>query len=206
MENRTGKLFVLSGPSGAGKGTIVKRLLEDAEPGTLALSISMTTRAPREGERDGVSYFFVTKEAFEEKIAAGGLLEYADVYGHYYGTPRAYVEKCLAAGTDVLLEIDIQGAMNVKRAFPDGVFLFVAPPSMDVLRDRLTGRATDAEDVIRLRLSKAVSELEYIPEYDYLIINDDLDRAVRDAEAAIRAEHVRVTDGKFQALLSEYRR
>lgn len=204
-EDRTkGKLFVISGPSGAGKGTIVSRVREDLGPDRAVLSISMTTRDPRPGEEDGKQYFFVSKEDFQKKIREGGLLEYAEVYGNYYGTPRSYVMENIENGRDVILEIDIQGALNVKKAFPEGILIFVAPPSLSVLRDRLTGRNTDAEDVIRLRLSKAVSELSHIPAYDYLIINDVLDEAVKKTESIFISEHMRVSESRMGRLMAEY--
>uniref|UniRef100_UPI002597F631 guanylate kinase n=1 Tax=uncultured Eubacterium sp. TaxID=165185 RepID=UPI002597F631 len=148
MQKQNGKLFVISGPSGAGKGTIVNAVMDQADPSGTALSISMTTREPRPGEEDGVNYFFVTKEEFRRQIEAGGFLEYAEVYDHYYGTPKSKVMEKLNQGRDVILEIDIQGALNVKKAFPEGVLIFILPPSMEVLRNRLTGRGTDAPEVI----------------------------------------------------------
>ena len=201
---RKGKLFVVSGPSGAGKGTICRRLIEDAEEGSLRLSISMTTRAPREGEQHGVSYFFATREEFLQRIEEDGFLEYAEVYENFYGTPKAFVEQERAAGRDVLLEIDIQGAMKVKKACPDGVFLFVVPPSFAILKERLIGRGTDSEETIRLRLSKARKELDFADEYDYLIINDDLETAVRTAESCIAAERARVTADSLAELAENY--
>ena len=145
-EKHAGKLFVFSGPSGAGKGTICKRLLEEVDE--LAVSVSMTTRAPRNGEVDGISYYFTEKEAFEEHIAQGRLLEYAEVYGNYYGTPKEPVIEKLQAGIDVILEIDMQGALKVKENYPDGVFVFILPPSMSILRKRLTGRGTETQEAI----------------------------------------------------------
>lgn len=200
MSEKRGKLFVISGPSGAGKGTICKRLMEDSDPEDLALSVSMTTRKPREGEVDGVSYFFKTKEEFEQEIKRGGLLEYAAVYENYYGTPKAYVEEKLKAGTDVILEIDIQGAMNVKKSRPESTFIFILPPSMDVLRKRLIGRGTETEEAVELRLSKTKSEVSHIRDYDYYVVNDDLDRAVAEAKAIFTAEHQKVEDGVSELL------
>lgn len=202
-EGHRGKLFVVSGPSGAGKGTICGKLLAEADPSELALSISMTTRAPRKGEVDGVSYFFKTKEEFREEIERGGLLEYATVYENYYGTPRHYVEEKLNAGTDVLLEIDIQGAMNVKKSRPDSVFIFVLPPSMDILRERLTNRGTETPEAIELRLSKTSEEVHHITDYDYFVVNDDIDRAVREVKAIFIAEHRKVEEG-VSAILEKY--
>jgi len=164
-----GKLFVFSGPSGAGKGTICKKLLEENKE--LALSISMTTRAPRNGEVEGVSYFFTDKETFQKRIEAGELLEYAEVYGNYYGTPKGPVVDKLKKGIDVILEIDMQGALKVKENYPDGVFVFILPPSMAELRKRLTGRGTETEEAIELRLGETLKELSYIEKYDYCVVN-----------------------------------
>ena len=183
MKSR-GVLIVLSGFSGAGKGTLVKRLMNDYD--NYALSVSMTTRAPRPGEEHGREYFFVTKEEFEAKIAQDGLLEYANYVGNYYGTPKAYVEEQLAAGKDVILEIEIQGALQVKERFPEALLLFVSAPSAGSLRDRLVGRATETADVIEKRLCRAAEESEGIEKYEYLIINDDLDECVRQTHATIQ--------------------
>ncbi len=200
MSEKRGKLFVISGPSGAGKGTICKGLLRDSDPSKLALSVSMTTRKPRTGEVDGVNYFFKTKEEFMQEVERGGLLEYAAVYENYYGTPKAYVEEKLDAGTDVILEIDIQGAMNVKKSRPESVFIFILPPSMDVLRERLTGRGTETPEAVELRLSKTRSEVAHIKDYDYYVVNDDLERAIADTEAIFNAEHRKVKDGVSEIL------
>lgn len=200
----TGKLFIISGPSGAGKGTICKRLIEDSNPDRMSLSVSMTTRTPRTGEVDGVSYYFVTMEEFQETIAKDGFLEHAEVYGNCYGTPRAQVNEKLAAGIDVVLEIDIQGALNVKRAYPEGIFIFILPPSMSILRKRLTGRGTDSMETINLRLSKTLKELSYIEEYDYVVVNGELEEAVDRVKAIVVAEHSRVTENVNQ-LIENYK-
>lgn len=183
--NKTGVLMIVSGFSGAGKGTLMKRLLESHD--NYALSISMTTRAPRPGEEHGRHYFFVTKEEFEQNIEADGLLEYAQYCGNYYGTPRAYVERCLQEGKDVILEIEIQGALKIKKKFPEAVLVFVTPPSAGELKKRLVGRGTETSDVINRRLSRAVEEARGIENYDYIVINDDLDRCMEDIHAIAKA-------------------
>ena len=182
---RKGILIVVSGFSGAGKGTLMKELLKRYD--NYALSVSMTTRAPREGEVDGESYFFVDKETFERTIAEDGLIEYASYCGNYYGTPRAYVEKCLQDGRDVILEIEIQGALKVKEKFPEALLLFVMPPSAAELKRRLEGRGTESPEVIRERLMRAFEEAEGIENYEYLIVNDDLDECVREMNDIINA-------------------
>lgn len=182
---RKGILIVVSGFSGAGKGTLMKELLKRYD--NYALSVSMTTRAPREGEVDGESYFFVDKETFERTIAEDGLIEYASYCGNYYGTPREYVEKCLQDGRDVILEIEIQGALKVKEKFPESLLLFVMPPSAAELKRRLEGRGTESSEVIRERLVRASEEAEGIENYEYLIINDDLDECVREMNDIINA-------------------
>ena len=189
-EKHPGKLFVLSGPSGAGKGTICKRLLEETED--LSVSVSMTTRQPRTGEIDGVSYFFTDVETFENHIAGDELLEFAKVYGNYYGTPKRAVLEKLARGTDVILEIDMQGALKVKENYPDGVFIFILPPSMSELRKRLTGRGTESAEAIELRLGETFKELSYIEKYDYCVVNGVLEEAVARVKAIVIAEHSKV--------------
>lgn len=182
---RKGILIVVSGFSGAGKGTLMKKLLETYD--TYALSVSMTTRKPREGERDGIEYFFSTKEDFEKKIAENGLIEYAKYCDNYYGTPKAYVEEQLKAGKDVILEIEIQGALKVKKQFPEALLLFVTPPSIAELERRLVGRGTETAEVIRQRLLRAGEEAQGIEEYDFLIINDDLERCVEEIHNIVTA-------------------
>ena len=185
--NHKGLLIVISGFSGAGKGTLMKKLMEDYNQ--YALSISMTTRAPREGEVDGREYFFSTREQFEDKIKQGGFIEHAQYCGNYYGTPKDYVEEQLEAGKDVILEIEIQGAMKVKEQFPDAVLLFVMPPSIAVLHQRLVGRGTETEEVIIQRLQRANEEAVGIEEYDYIIINDDLDICVKELHELLDKTH-----------------
>lgn len=187
--NKEGILIVVSGFSGAGKGTIMKALLERYD--NYALSISATTRNPRPGEEEGKAYFFKTTEEFEKMIAKDELIEYAKYVENYYGTPRAYVEEQLEAGKDVILEIEIQGALKVKEKFPETLLLFVTPPSAAELRRRLEGRGTETQDVIESRLSRAAQEAEGMDAYDYLIINDDLQECVQQMHEIIQGEHRR---------------
>ena len=188
MQNK-GILMVISGFSGAGKGTLVKKLLSEYD--NYALSISMTTRQPREGEEDGREYFFRTREQFEENIAKNGFIEYAQYCGNYYGTPKAYVEEQMQAGKDVILEIEIQGALKVKEKFPDTLLLFVTPPSAEELKSRLVGRGTETMDVIEFRMNRAKEEALEMDQYDYLIINDDLQECVEEMHQIIQGEHRR---------------
>ncbi len=184
---RKGILIVVSGFSGAGKGTLMKKLMEEYD--NYALSISMTTRNPRPGEEDGREYFFVTKEQFEEKIGQDGLVEYASYCDNYYGTPRVYVEQQLEAGKDVILEIEIQGALKIKEKFPTALLLFVMPPSAKELRRRLTGRGTETQEVIDQRMHRAMEEAQGIEQYDYIVINDQLEECVKELHAIIGAAH-----------------
>ena len=184
---RKGILIVVSGFSGAGKGTLMKKLMEEYD--NYALSISMTTRNPRPGEEDGREYFFVTKEQFEEKIGQDGLVEYASYCGNYYGTPRVYVEQQLEAGKDVILEIEIQGALKIKEKFPTALLLFVMPPSAKERRRRLTGRGTETQEVIDQRMHRAMEEAQGIEQYDYIVINDQLEECVKELHAIIGAAH-----------------
>lgn len=188
MMDSKGILIVVSGFSGAGKGTLMKELLKN-HPGQYTLSISATTRQPRDGEEDGREYFFITTEEFEKMIAQDQLIEYARYVNNYYGTPRAYVEQKLEEGKDVILEIEIQGAMKVKEAFPETVLLFVTPPTAGELKHRLTGRGTETEEVIDSRLRRAVEEADGMDQYDYLIINDDLERCAKELHDIIQGEH-----------------
>ncbi len=191
-QKNKGILTVVSGFSGAGKGTIMKELLKQ-HPDTYALSISATTRNPRPGETDGVEYFFRTREEFEQMIAEDALIEYAQYVGNYYGTPKAYVEEQLLAGKNVILEIEIQGALKVKEKFPDTLLLFVTPPSAEELKNRLVGRGTETMGVVMSRLNRANEEAEGIEQYDYLVINDVLEDAVEEVHQIIQNEHYRVS-------------
>ena len=182
-----GLLVVVSGFSGAGKGSIMKRILQKYD--NYALSISATTRDPRPGEMDGQDYFYKTQKQFEKMIDKDELIEYASYQGNYYGTPKAYVEKQLNSGKDVILEIEVQGATKVKELLPDTVLIFVTPPSAQELRGRLTKRATESADQIRGRLRRAVVEAEYMPTYDYILVNDELETAVTELNEIVRAEH-----------------
>lgn len=187
--SKKGILIVVSGFSGAGKGTIMKELLKRYD--NYALSVSATTRAPREGEVNGREYFFVTEQEFEKMIAKDELIEYARYVENYYGTPRAYVEEQLLAGRDVILEIEIQGALKVKEKFPETLLLFVTPPSAKILRERLVGRGTEEMEVINFRMSRACEEAEGMDKYDYLVVNDDLDTCVAEVHQIIQSEHRR---------------
>lgn len=191
MKNK-GLLLVVSAPSGCGKGTILGEILKDD---SFYYSISATTRAPREGEQDGVNYHFITKEEFEQRIAQGGMLEYAQYCGNYYGTPKKEVEQMRDAGRDVILEIEVEGAMKVRALCPDAVFLFIAPPSVEELRRRLNKRGTEAAEVIEERVSQASRELSYANQYDYIIVNGELEKAIQDFRTVVRAEKLRTKNG-----------
>ena len=183
-----GRLIVLSGPSGCGKGTMIEQILKD---GGYMVSVSATTRAPRTGETNGVNYHFLSREEFEQRIAGDGLLEYAEYCGNYYGTPRREVEVALAEGRNVILEIEVQGALQVKKRFPEAVLIFTIPPSIDELRRRLHKRGTETEEIIEKRIARALDELPIAKQYDYIILNDALEDAVRDFFAVMRAESLR---------------
>ena len=205
-ENRhSGKLFIVSGPSGAGKGTICKRLIEESDPGRIELSVSMTTRKARVGEEEGRSYYFVSRERFLKEVKNDGFIEYAEVYENYYGTPKEKVLDKLFQGVDIVLEIDIQGAMKVKEAYPEGVFIFILPPSMSILRKRLTDRSTDNLKTIDMRLAHTLDELSYIEEYDYVVVNGELEEAVSRVKAIVVAEHSKVTENIKRILINSYK-
>lgn len=187
---RQGCLIVVSGPSGTGKGTVCSALLS-AHP-EIAYSISATTRSPREGERHGVNYYFLTKPVFETMIFEGELLEWATVYGNYYGTPLQPIKEKLAAGQDILLEIDTQGALKVQERFPDGVFIFLLPPSLMELERRIRGRGTEDEASLACRLQAAQKEIGVAQQYHYVVVNDEVKTAVAKIVAILTAEHCRV--------------
>lgn len=200
-----GDLFVVVAPSGAGKTSLVNRLL-DVETG-VRLSVSYTTRAPREGEVDGREYHFVAREAFESMIAAGDFLEHANVYGNYYGTSRRWIEAELAGEHDVLLEIDWQGAVQVRRLFPRMVGIFILPPSIGELRRRLTARGKDSPEVIEKRMAGAREEISHVLEFEYIIVNEQFDVAVADLQAVVRAARLsrERRAGRLSRLLDEFR-
>lgn len=197
-----GILIVVSGFSGAGKGTLMKRLVEEYDG--YSLSISATTRKPRPGEEDGREYFFLSREQFEKRIEDHALIEHAEYCGNYYGTPRDYVEKELAAGRDVILEIEIQGALKIKEQYPDALLLFVSTPDAAELRRRLSGRGTETEEVIQKRLCRAAKEAEGIEAYDYIVINDDLETCVKELHGIIAAAHH--APGRNEAFIKKMRR
>ncbi|MBP3506434.1 MAG: guanylate kinase [Lachnospiraceae bacterium] len=190
MEKK-GTLIVISGFSGVGKGTVVKRLVQDYG---YSLSISATTRAPREGEVDGREYYFKSKEDFMNLIDYNGFIEWAVYVENYYGTPRAFVEKELAAGHNVILEIEVQGALNIKSQYPDAVLIFLTAPSAEVLKNRLIGRGTEDPSVIEKRMKRAVEESEDMDQYEYIVVNDDLDQCVKDVNSVIVAKSCRLEE------------
>jgi guanylate kinase len=197
MEGK-GLLIVVSGPSGAGKGTICKNLLNVKKD--IVVSVSATTRSPRAGEVDGKDYFFISKEKFKKMIEKDEFIEYAKVYDNYYGTPRRFVEENLEKGFDVLLEIDIQGALQVKERYQEGVFVFILPPSMQELKNRITRRGTESEREILKRFEAAYKEINYVSRYNYFIINDKVEDATEKLRAIIIAEKCRVDRFKMQLI------
>ena len=184
---KKGLLLVISGPSGVGKGTVVKALLEKKD--NISLSVSCTTRAPREGEIDGKHYYFITKEEFLKRIDEGAFLEYAANFSNYYGTPLDKVREKLSAGLDIILEIDVKGALNVKKIVPEAVLIFVLPPSLEILKARLSGRGTETPEQIEKRFSEAAHEIEIGEQYDYRIVNDTVAQAVDDIIGIINKLH-----------------
>lgn len=191
-QNRKGLLLVVSGPAGVGKGTINLSLI--SRNSDIRMSVSATTRSPRPGEIDGVHYFFKTEDEFQKMIESGAFLEYMRVFNtHYYGTPKSFVEQELAEGRSVILEIDVQGAMRVKAAYPDAVLIFIAPPSMSELKSRLIHRGTESSEAIERRFETAFQEMELVDRYDYVVVNDILDLAIARTEDIIVAERCRVS-------------
>lgn len=195
-----GLLVVISGPSGAGKGTICKALLEKND---FWLSVSATTRSPRVGEVDGVNYFFLNKEEFQNRIKNEGFLEYAEVYGNYYGTPKDSVLSAIDIGKDVVLEIDIQGALKVKETYPEGVFIFILPPSMKELRQRIINRGSETEESLMTRFKAAYKEINYVSKYNYAVVNDTVEEALKKIEGIVIAERCRVDRVKENILDSK---
>lgn len=187
-----GKTFIVSGPSGVGKSTVLRELFRGRDD--LYFSISATTREPREGEQDGVHYHFIDVSRFQELIESDSLLEYAEYVGNFYGTPKKYVDKAMNEGKDVILDIEVQGAIQVKTKRPDTVRIFIAPPSWDELERRLRSRGTDSDEKIQKRLLRAKTELQTADVYDYFVINDTVDRAVREISAIMLAEHCKPAD------------
>jgi guanylate kinase len=187
--HKKGILVVLSGPSGAGKGTICKALLER---GDFWLSVSATTRNPRVGEVEGKNYYFISKEEFVNRINKSDFLEYAEVYGNYYGTPKSKVIEAVESGSNVILEIDIQGALKVKDAYPGGVFIFILPPSMEELKQRIINRGSETKESLMTRFKSAYQEINYVSKYNYAVVNDTVDEAVKKIESIIIAEKCRV--------------
>ncbi|ERI92850.1 guanylate kinase [Clostridiales bacterium oral taxon 876 str. F0540] len=198
--NQKGLLLVISGPSGAGKGTICKALLEKND---FWISVSSTTRSPRDGEVHGNNYYFITKEEFKDKIDKGDFLEYAEVYGNYYGTPKSNVIEMLESGKDVILEIDIQGALKVKEAFPEGIFIFILPPSMEELKQRIIRRGSETPESLMTRFKSAYKEINYVSKYSYAVVNDTVSDAVEKIESIVIAERCRVDRMKDTILNSK---
>jgi len=198
---KRGKLLIVSGFSGVGKGTVIKKLLKMCNQ--YVLSVSATTREPREGEVDGVSYFFKTEDIFKKMIENNEFLEYAQYVNHYYGTPKAYVEEQLSKGNNVILEIEIVGALKVKKLYPDAVMIFIVPPSARALYDRLENRGTESQDVIQARLKRAIDEAEGIEQYDYIIVNDTVEHCVRMIEGIANDEEVIMQKCKTSANLEQ---
>lgn len=203
MFEQKGILFVLSGPAGVGKGTVRQKLFEQETD--LKYSVSATTRKKRLGEKEGVDYFYKTKEEFEEMIERNELLEYAKYVDNYYGTPKQYVLDELAKGNDVFLEIEVQGALQVKKNFPEGVFIFLTPPSLKELKNRIVNRGTETEDVIMQRLKEAKNEIKMMENYDYVVVNDDVSKAVKKVKSIVISEHCKRAriENEYKRILEE---
>jgi len=199
---KTGNLFIVSGPSGAGKGTIIQKTLKDRK--NINLSISFTTRPPRDWEIDGKNYFFCSKDKFEEMIKNDEFLEYAVVYNYYYGTPKKPVIDALKKGEDILLEVDIQGALKIKKSYKKGIFIFVLPPSMKELKNRITDRGSETDEELNLRCISAFEEISYIQKYDYYIINDKIEKSISSFKAIMDAEKCRVM-ADIKDIINTYR-
>ncbi|WP_332630723.1 guanylate kinase [Halalkalibacter flavus] len=198
MKKDKGLLLVLSGPAGVGKGTVCSALRQ--ENTSVQYSVSATTRSPREGEQDGVNYFFKTREQFEKMIEQDQLLEWAEYVGNYYGTPIEYVRETINSGQDIILEIEVQGALKVRERFPEGVFIFLMPPSLAELRSRIVGRGTETEDIINKRMTVAKDEIEMMKKYDYVVENDEVHLAVERIKSIVTAEHC-----KRERLIEKYK-
>jgi len=198
-----GKLFVISGPSGAGKGTICRSILEEAKD--IKFSVSMTTRAPREGEVHGKHYYFATHEEFRQLIAENGFMEHAEVYGNFYGTPRKQAVDWMEAGNDVILEIDVQGALQVKESYPEAVLVFILPPSIEELKNRITGRGSETEETMKKRLGAALQEINCIDKYDYRVVNLELADAIKRVKAIIMAEQCKLNDEEVGRIVNRYK-
>ena len=204
MENEKGLLIVLSGPSGVGKGTVRKKIFDDPST-SYKYSISMTTRDKREGEVDGVDYFFKAKSEFEELIKQDQFIEYAEFVGNYYGTPVQYVKDTMDQGHDVFLEIEVEGAKQVRKKFPDALFIFLAPPSLDHLRERLVGRGTESSEKIQSRVHEARREVEMMNLYEYVVVNDEVDLAKQRIQSIVEAEHLKREriEAKYRKMILE---
>ncbi|MHA7611218.1 guanylate kinase [Weissella viridescens] len=201
---KRGVLIVLSGPSGVGKGTVRKALFEEPDV-DFQYSISMTTRHPRDGEVDGEDYFFVTRDEFEQKIQDGEMLEYAEYVGNYYGTPKSFIDDSLAAGKDVLLEIEVQGALQVKEKMPEGAYIFLTPPDLQALKERLIMRGTEQPEVIERRVHAATKEIQMMANYDYAVVNNEVPLAVQRIKDIIKVERLRVNRvlPEYNAMIEE---
>ena len=204
MDKEKGLLIVLSGPSGVGKGTVRKKIFEDPTT-SYKYSISMTTRHMREGEIDGVDYFFKTKEEFEALIKDDQFIEYAQYVGNYYGTPVQYVRDTMDQGHDVFVEIEVEGAKQVRKKFPEALFIFLAPPSLDDLRDRLVGRGTESDEKIQSRVKEARNEVEMMNLYDYVVVNDEVELAKNKIQSIVEAEHLKREriEAKYRKMILE---